>query len=102
MTEQEEKARQKLRREALLQDYREVLSTEAGRRVLGALFFIGNIFGAEFNSSSEGAAYMQGQRAAVMSVVNVLREIDPRLVGECEIAYREFERRFGDADGDGE
>ena len=79
------------------EDYKEILATEAGKRIFGAIFHFANIYGAY-----ELDAFQQGRRSMGLTIANTIREIDPRLVADCEIAYFDFRRRNDDARRDGE
>ena len=92
--EREAQEREALRRQQIQSDYAEVLSTEAGRRVFGGIFHLCGINRADCIESPVLAAYQQGFRAAGLMVANSIREIGHHQIGECEQAYKEFERRF--------
>ena len=84
---------EKLRKKQVLDDVSEVLSTEAGRRVFGGLFHACDLNSITLSESPAAMAYQQGMRAAALIVANRIRQIDPRLVGECDLAWSEFLRR---------
>lgn len=92
-----------LMRQQILADYREMLSTDAGRRVFGGIFHACGLNAVGFQPDAAGAAYAKGMHDAALRMANTIRELDPRGVGECEAAYRElWERSKEDGDGDDE
>lgn len=98
MLDEEQLNEELLKREALKaamidKDYETVLSTEAGRRVFGGLFHACDLNSITLSESPAAMAYQQGMRAAALIVANRIRQIDPRLVGECDLAWSEFLRR---------
>ena len=74
-------------------DYKEVLSTDAGKRIVGGIFYKSGL-----NSPGLKSEYYQGVRDFALVIANTIREIDPHLIADCEKAYKDFERRFDDAD----
>lgn len=90
-----------LMKQQILLDYREVLSTDAGRRVFGGIFHACGLNAVGFQADAATAAYMKGLHDAALRIANTIREIDPHGVGECEAAYREFLERSKE-DGDRE
>ena len=88
-------------RQQTLMDYREVLSTDAGRRVFGGIFHACGLNAVGFHADAASVAYAKGMHDAALRIANTIRELDPRGVGECETAYREFLERSKE-DGDGE
>lgn len=83
------------RREAMANDLREVLSTEAGRRIVGGIFYIcGKDAGCLNVDSFVATAYREGMRAVANAVANDLRAVDPRLIVECEMAYERFLEQY--------
>ncbi len=84
-----------LKREALQaamidKDYEELLSNEAGRRVFGGFFHACGLNSITLSESPAAMAYQQGMRAAALIVANRIRQLDPRLVGECDLAWSKF------------
>lgn len=88
-------------RHQILLDYRELLSTDAGRRVFGGIFHACGLNAVGFQADAATAAYMKGMHDAALRIANTIRELDPCGVGECEAAYRKFLERSKE-DGDGE
>ena len=88
-------------RQQTLTDYREVLSTDAGRRVFGGIFHACGLNAVGFQTDAATAAYMKGMHDAALRIANTIREFDSREIGECEAAYREFLERSKE-DGDRE
>ena len=88
-------------RQQMLMDYREVLSTDAGRRVFGGIFHACGLSAVGFQADAATAAYMKGMHDAALRIANTIRELDPREIGKCEAAYREFLERSKE-DGDRE
>ena len=82
-----------LMRQQILADYREMLSTDAGRRVFGGIFHACGLNAVGFQQDASGAAYMKGMHDAALRIANTIRELNPRGVGECEAAYRELWER---------
>ncbi len=78
-------------------DYKEVLSSDAGRRVLGSFFDACGMTRLGGAQDAYWAGYDKGLRDAGTMVANSIREIDPRLVGECELAFQKMKER-SDAD----
>lgn len=74
-------------------DLQEVLSNEAGRRVIGGIFHECGLWNAVFcGEAPAAAAYREGLRAAAAVLVNRIREIDPMLIAQCEMDYQKAER----------
>lgn len=88
-------------RQQTLSDYREVLSTDAGRRVFGGIFHACGLNAVGIQTDAAIAAYMKGLHDAALRITNTIREFDPHGVGECEAAYRELLERSKE-DGDRE
>ena len=70
-------------------DYKKVLSTEAGKRVFGGILILG-----EVNIPGLKNEYQQGFRDFAVTISNTIRAIDPVLVAKCEIAYNNFIKSF--------
>ena len=98
MTEEEYGKRNKLERELILADYMEVLSTEAGKRMIGGIFHVCGLNASGISREPLEMTYQMGLRDAGLAVANTLRELHPRLVGECEAAYRDFIRRLDESE----
>ena len=82
-----------LAKKQIYDDYKEVLSTDAGKRVVGGIFYRSGL-----NSPGVKSEYYQGVRDFALVIANTIREIDPHLIADCETAYKDFERRFDDDD----
>lgn len=78
-----------------MKDYQEILSSEAGRRIFGGIFFA-----TYQNTAGLLNDYQQGMRDSGLRIANTIREIDPRLIAECEISCKEFMRRFKNVNRD--
>jgi hypothetical protein len=92
MTNEEYEKRNEMERTLVLSDYREVLSTEAGRRVLGGIFYACRMNVSGVGKDAVEMAYWSGLRDAALTVANTIRAIDAREVGACEAAYEKFLR----------
>ena len=73
------------------EDYREILSTDAGKRTFGGIFFA-----ARMNDVNLMTDFIQGRRSMGQSIANTIREVDPCLLGECEKAYEEMIKELDD------
>jgi hypothetical protein len=72
---------------------REVLSNEAGRRLIGGIFHEWGLWKAIFcGPDATSAAFHEGLRSAAVGLAERIREIDPLILAQCEIDYRRFER----------
>ena len=81
----------KLMKKQIRDDYREILSRDAGLRIFGSIFLsAGN------NSVGQMSEYWNGRRDLGIQIANTIREIDPHLIAECELAYQDFIKEFGD------
>ncbi|MBR1438991.1 MAG: hypothetical protein IJ587_10695 [Synergistaceae bacterium] len=72
-------------------DYREILRSDAGKRVLGGIFFAGRINGCECMSD-----FHQGRRSLAVLTANTVAEIDPYGIAECMKAYSDLMKRCED------
>ncbi|MBQ7263551.1 MAG: hypothetical protein IJR14_07500 [Synergistaceae bacterium] len=84
------------KREQLITDLETLLATDAGKR----------FFGHELDPLWRGtgyelSAFQQGQRDHALWLANRIREIDPRMIGECDGAYRESVTREKEEAEDG-
>ena len=80
-----------LRRRQILEDYREVLASEAGKRVFGGIFHLATLNRVELRND-----YAQGYYSLGLAIANTVRQADPLGVAKCEIAYKNFEENFKD------
>jgi hypothetical protein len=81
--------------EAMKQDLRRILELDSGKRVIGRI--LENNFRDRTTlvvGSFEHTAFNEGFRDAANMIANTIRDIDPHLIAECEIAVREFEKQF--------
>lgn len=81
----------------VLDDFKEVLSTEAGKRVFGHIFSIAGL-----NRTGLKNEYAQGIHDLALTIANTVREFNPYSVAECEIAFLKMKEAFeiGRADYD--
>jgi NADP-dependent 3-hydroxy acid dehydrogenase YdfG len=70
-------------------DLKEMLSSEAGRRVIGGIFHECGFWKAIFcGEAVAAAAFQEGMRATAVSLANRMRKIDPMLIARCEMDYQ--------------
>ena len=72
-------------------DYREILTSEAGKRMLGGIFFMGRLNGVGLSTD-----YSQGMRDLTVRIANTIYEVNPYGVADCMKAYEEFMREYVD------
>ncbi len=72
-------------------DYREILSSNAGKRVLGGIFHTGRL-----RSIGLETEYSRGMRDLAVKVANTLYEASPYGVIECLMAYEDFLKENAD------
>jgi hypothetical protein len=77
-------------RESAKADLTEVLSTDAAKRWFGGFFYACNLYGRSFNESPIVMAYKAGLQDAAKMIVDSMREIDPRLPGQCDYTYKNY------------
>ena len=85
-----------------LADYKEVLSSEAGRRVLGSIFYKARLntpMGWPANELM--AAYDAGRRDLAMQVANTLRRVNAFGPATCEVAYQKLIETYERSEDDG-
>lgn len=75
----------KLAQEQIHKDYREIISSEAGMRVLGGIFVRERLRGTRIFD-----AYTHGRRDAAVDIANAVYEVNPYGVADCLTAYEEF------------
>lgn len=78
-----------LMRKQILKDYEEILNIDAGRRILGGIFYA-----ARLNSPGPLNDYMQGRRDMALTIANTVREVSPHSLANCEISYKNFIKEF--------
>ena len=81
----------KLARKQMHEDYREILSSDAGKRVLGRILHIGRLNGVGLCTD-----YSQGMRDLVTKIANTIYEVNPYGVADCMKAHEEFMKEFTD------
>ena len=94
-----------LMKKQILADYKEVLSSEAGRRVLGGIFYdahLNRTIRGFVASDTNSMAYEHGRRDLAMDIANTLREVNPFGVATCEVAYQDFLKTYERSDRNGE
>lgn len=88
-----------LREQLIRQDFIVVTSTDAGKRVIARLIELTRPRADPFvQGASDTTAYMIGMQRVGCAIADMLREIDPRLAGECYAALVEFEKGFPEED----
>lgn len=80
-----------LARKQIHDDYREILSSEAGMRVLGGIFYRGGLM-----KTSYLIDYQQGRRSLAMEIANTIYEVNPYGVADCLTAYEDFMKEHPD------
>ena len=91
-----------LMKKQILADYKEVLSSEAGRRVLGGIFHaahLNELIG--WAGSEQAMVHNAGQRDLALRVANTLREVNPFGVAICEVAYQNMIETYERSEDDG-
>ena len=72
-------------------DYREILSSNAGKRVLGGIFYRGRLNGVGLHTD-----YTQGKRDLVAEIANIIYEVNPYSVIDCMKAYDDLMKEYPD------
>ena len=72
-------------------DYREILSRDAGMRILGGIFRLGGL-----QSTGQQTEYQQGRRDIALMVANTVFEVNPYGVADCITAYEDFVKEYAD------
>ena len=80
-----------LARKQIHDDYREVLSSEAGMRVLGGIFVRERLKGTRIFD-----AYTHGRRDVAVDIANTVYEVNPYGVADCLTAYEDFIKEHSD------
>ena len=84
------------RMEAIRQDTAAVLATPEGRRFVARILEQGYYGVTTLDVRSfEVSAFHEGMRAVAIMIANGVREVDVRLLSECEVELGEFEKRYG-------
>lgn len=83
----------KLKEKQIRDDFKKVLSSDAGLRVFGGIFYAARI-----NDVQPMNEFFSGRRSMGQSIANTIRDIDPHIIAECELAYKEFQERNKDDD----
>lgn len=82
----------KLMAKQIRNDYSEILQSEAGRRVLGGIFFTAGL-----NSPvSVMNDFQLGRHDLALQIANTVREVDDYGVAECDKAFADFRKGFDD------
>ena len=78
-------------RKKIHEDYREVLSSEAGKRILGGIFY-------ECRLTYPGMLneFQQGRRSIAVQIENTIREVNPYGLADCLTAYEDFMKEYRD------
>ena len=84
-----------LAQKQIYDDYKEILSTDAGKRIIGGIFLA-----AKLNQVGARNEYYQGLRDLALIIANTIRDINPHLIADCEIAHKEFLERFSEDERD--
>lgn len=79
----------KLAQEQIHKDYNEILSSEAGMRVLGGIFVRERLRGTRIFD-----AYTHGRRDVAIEIANAVYEVNPYGVADCLTAYEEFIKEY--------
>ena len=80
-----------LKKKRIIEDWREVLSSEAGMRVLGGILLLGRICGYECMNE-----YQQGRRSLAVQIANAIYAVNPYRVADCLTAYEDFMKEYPD------
>ena len=80
-----------LARKQIHEDYREILSSDAGKRVLGGIFCRGRLNGVGLMTD-----YLQGKRDLAVQIANTVYEVSPYGVADSMTAYEEFMKEYSD------
>ena len=83
-----------LRKQAMIEDYREVLSTEAGRRVFGGIFHRLGLNAPVYDLNPQNMAYKAGIHDAVLRIAEAVAEAGPELIGLCEAEWVRFGKQY--------
>ncbi len=78
-----------LARKQIQDDYREILSSDAGKRVLGGIFY-----GGRLTTTGCLSDYLQGERSLASRIANTVYEVNPYGVADCLTAYEEFMKEY--------
>ncbi len=73
------------------EDYRELLKTEAGMRILGGIFQYGGLT-IPVSTMSEA---IRGMHDLVQAIANTVYKVNPYGVADCLTAYEEFMKECG-------
>ena len=80
----------KLMAKQIRDDYGEILSTDAGKRVLGGIFFTAGL-----NSPvSVMNDFQLGRHDLALQIANTVREINIYGAAECDKAFADFKKGF--------
>ena len=76
------------------EDYRQVLGTDAGKRVLGGIF----LRGGQPQFAGKLGDFQQGRRSVVIQIMNTVFEVNPYGVADCITAYNDFLEEYSKDD----
>lgn len=80
----------KLAQEQIHKDYREILSSDAGMRVLGGIFVRGGL--TKYMGSANDT--QRGMHDLAVSIASTVYEVNPYGVADCLTAYEEFIKEY--------
>ena len=82
----------KLMAKQLHDDYGEILSTDAGKRVLGGILFAAGLN----NPVSVMDDFQRGRHDLALLIANTIREVNIYGVAECNKVFADFRKGFDD------
>ena len=91
-----------VRKRQIIEDYHEILSSDAGKRVLGSIFHFAGLNSPSGWKGADVAAYEAGRRDLALAIANTAREANVYAVATCEEAYNEFVKKYERSETDGE
>ena len=78
-------------------DYREILSSNAGKRVLGGIICRGG----QIHFAGKLGDFQQGRRSVVIQIMNTIHAVDPYGTAGCLKAYEDLLKECTDNDNNG-
>lgn len=72
-------------------DYREILSSDAGKRVIGGIFHL-----CKLQVVTRMDEHYQGRRNVALQIANIIYEINPYSVIDCMKAYEDLMKEYPD------
>lgn len=79
------------------EDYRQILSTDAGKRVLGGII----VRGGQIHFAGKLGDFQQGRRSVIIQIMNTIHEVDPYGAADCVKAYEDLLKECTDNDNNG-